>query len=162
MTLRIPPIIQMLLCGTLGWGLSWIAPFLAFDGVGRDVAALLFFSAGAVILGLSVNAFIRASTTVNPLAPEDAETLVTSGLYRISRNPMYLAMALVLTGSAFLIGNLAAFAGPGPAPRAGGGADPPARTDWLESLRPDRNAGRSARGGNIRAGARSAARRAGG
>ena len=112
MTLRIPPIIQMLLCGTLGWGLSWIAPFLAFDGVGRDVAALLFFSAGAVILGLSVNAFIRASTTVNPLAPEDAETLVTSGLYRISRNPMYLAMALVLTGSAFLIGNLASFAGP--------------------------------------------------
>ena len=112
MTLRIPPIIQMLLCGTLGWGLSGIAPFLAFDGVGRDVAALLFFSAGAVILGLSVNAFIRASTTVNPLAPEDAETLVTSGLYRISRNPMYLAMALVLTGSAFLIGNLGAFAGP--------------------------------------------------
>lgn len=112
MTLRIPPIIQVLICGALGWGLSRLVPFLAFDGVWQDVAALLFFGAGAVILALAVSAFIRARTTVNPLAPEDAETLVTSGLYRISRNPMYLAMSLVLTGSAFLNGNLAAFAGP--------------------------------------------------
>ena len=112
MTLRIPPIIQFLVCGALGWGLSRLAPFLAFEGAWRNVAALLFFSAGAVILALALSAFIRARTTVNPLAPEEAESLVTSGLYRISRTPMYLAMALVLTGCAFLFGNLAAFAGP--------------------------------------------------
>lgn len=112
MTLRIPPILQVLLCGAFGWGLSWLAPVLAFDGLWRNAAALLFLSTGAFILVLALRAFIRARTTVNPLAPEDAETLVTSGLYRISRNPMYLAMVLVLIGSAFLLGNLAAFAGP--------------------------------------------------
>ena len=63
-------------------------------------------------LALALGAFIRARTTVNPLAPEEAATLVTTGLYRISRNPMYLAMAAILTGGAFLMGNLSAFVAP--------------------------------------------------
>lgn len=112
MILRIPPVIQGLISGAIGWGLSWLTPFLSFDGLWRTAAGLLFFSAGVGILVLSAGAFLRARTTVNPVAPEEAETLVTSGLYRISRNPMYLGMALILTGGAFMIGNLAAFTGP--------------------------------------------------
>lgn len=112
MNLRIPPLVQVLICGAVGWGLSSMMPALAFTGMWRFAPAFLFFLAGAVILILALSAFNRARTTINPLAPEQAEALVTSGLYRISRNPMYLAMAAILTGGAFLIGNFAAFAGP--------------------------------------------------
>lgn len=112
MSLRIPPLVQVLICGAIGWGLSSVTPFLAFEGVWRSAAALLFIAAGMAILALALGAFIRARTTVNPLAPERAETLVTTGLYRVSRNPMYLAMAAILTGGAFLMGNLSAFVAP--------------------------------------------------
>jgi protein-S-isoprenylcysteine O-methyltransferase Ste14 len=39
-------------------------------------------------------AFRRAKTTVNPLHPEKASALVTTGLYRITRNPMYVGLLL--------------------------------------------------------------------
>ncbi|WP_244953633.1 isoprenylcysteine carboxylmethyltransferase family protein [Xanthomonas axonopodis pv. vasculorum] len=42
--------------------------------------------------------FRHAGTTVNPLHPERSSALVTSGLYRYSRNPMYLGYALALLG----------------------------------------------------------------
>lgn len=112
MKFNIPPLIQLLVCGLIGWGLSRILPILDFAGRWPVTIAFFLFLAGAIILILSLRAFISARTTVNPVSPEKTETLVTSGLYRISRNPMYLAMAAILTGGAFLIGDLAAFAGP--------------------------------------------------
>ena len=45
---------------------------------------------------LGVFSFIKADTTVNPIEPEKADSLVDTGVYRISRNPMYLALALAL------------------------------------------------------------------
>ena len=42
-------------------------------------------------------AFRRHRTTVNPLAPQNSSTVVQDGIYRYSRNPMYLGMALLLT-----------------------------------------------------------------
>lgn len=56
-----------------------------------------------LLLGLLVNVwpkvqFRRAGTTVNPLHPERSSVLITSGLYRYSRNPMYLGYALALLG----------------------------------------------------------------
>jgi protein-S-isoprenylcysteine O-methyltransferase Ste14 len=53
----------------------------------------------------SVLIFIRKRTTVNPLRPGSATQLVVSGVYRISRNPMYLGMVLSLSGWAWLLGN---------------------------------------------------------
>ena len=112
MSARIPPIIQAAISGVLGWSLSTISPFLAFTSAWRFLPVCILITAGAAILVVAIGAFVRAKTTVNPLVPEQAETLVTSGLYLISRNPMYLAMALALTGGALLLGNLAAFFGP--------------------------------------------------
>lgn len=53
--------------------------------------------------------FFRAKTTVNPLRPENSSSLVVQGMYRLTRNPMYLGMLLVLTGVAFLLGSLSPF-----------------------------------------------------
>ena len=52
-------------------------------------AGLLFVLAGGI-------SFRRARTTVNPLKPEAASALVTSGIYRYTRNPMYVGFALWL------------------------------------------------------------------
>jgi protein-S-isoprenylcysteine O-methyltransferase Ste14 len=53
------------------------------------------------------NQFRRASTTVQPF--EESSQLVVDGLYCYSRNPMYLGMALILLGVAFLLGSLTPF-----------------------------------------------------
>ena len=54
-----------------------------------------------IVAGLGFDLFgllaFRASrTSINPLKPERASTLVTGGVYRLSRNPMYVGMALLL------------------------------------------------------------------
>jgi protein-S-isoprenylcysteine O-methyltransferase Ste14 len=58
----------------------------------------------------AIVAFRRAKTTVNPITPEATTTMLTSGLYRFSRNPMYLGLLLVLIGWAIFLSNLLAFA----------------------------------------------------
>ncbi|MEO8159904.1 MAG: isoprenylcysteine carboxylmethyltransferase family protein [Arenimonas sp.] len=53
-------------------------------GIALDLSGLLVFR--------------NARTTLNPLAPGDSTSIVQSGPYRFSRNPMYLGMALILLG----------------------------------------------------------------
>ena len=55
---------------------------------------------GFFILISAVRLFRKDKTTVNPLSPEQATTLVTDGIFKYSRNPMYLGMALVLSSIA--------------------------------------------------------------
>jgi protein-S-isoprenylcysteine O-methyltransferase Ste14 len=56
--------------------------------------------------------FRRAHTTIDPHQPAAASTLVTSGVYGWTRNPMYLGLALLLAGFAIKLGSLTALAGP--------------------------------------------------
>ena len=97
MNTRIPPVVQVLLCGVLGWGLSTLAPSPQMGGPWFLFLAAILFGSGFVLLVFAVGAFAREKTTVNPLAPESAETLVTSGLFRFSRNPMYLGFLIMLS-----------------------------------------------------------------
>ena len=64
-------------------------------------------AAGLLLAVAGVGAFRRAGTTVIPFAP--SSTLVTTGVYRLTRNPMYLGLTLILAGSAWLAGSLGAF-----------------------------------------------------
>jgi protein-S-isoprenylcysteine O-methyltransferase Ste14 len=61
--------------------------------------------AGAVMTGLAMLSFWRARTTANPMKPSSASFLVTSGIYRFTRNPMYLGMLLLLVGWALYVAN---------------------------------------------------------
>jgi protein-S-isoprenylcysteine O-methyltransferase Ste14 len=69
------------------------------------VAALCF-------LAPAILAFRRAGTTVNPIQIEKASVLVTSGIYRITRNPMYVGFALLLTAGAAVVGTWQLLLGP--------------------------------------------------
>lgn len=58
-------------------------------------------AAGALVLALTVREFYVAGRgTLAPWSPP--RTLVTSGLYRYSRNPMYLGVLLILVGWALV------------------------------------------------------------
>ena len=61
-----------------------------------DIIAALFLLLGITTLITAVLSFKRQSTTVNPLQPEKASSLVVSGIFKYSRNPMYLGMLLIL------------------------------------------------------------------
>ena len=67
------------------------------------VQGLAFNSSGALF---GVDAFRKAGTTVNPLTPETSSTLVVSGIFRRTRNPMYLALLLVLIAWGIYLANL--------------------------------------------------------
>jgi protein-S-isoprenylcysteine O-methyltransferase Ste14 len=61
---------------------------------------------GIVMAGYSAISFDRAGTPVVPFEPSTA--LVTGGFYRVTRNPMYLGMVLLLIGFAVVLGTLGA------------------------------------------------------
>lgn len=89
------------------WGLAKAFPGLAIDASLLRWAAIAVMGAGFLIEAVSVLAFLRVRTTVTPLKPEKASTLVVSGFYRVSRNPMYLGMLFLLIGWALWLGNSA-------------------------------------------------------
>ena len=74
---------------------------------GQAVATTVLVAAGLGIIAVSIVQFHRARTTINPLNPQAVSALVTGGVFRFTRNPMYLGMALVLAGLAAWFGNAA-------------------------------------------------------
>lgn len=65
--------------------------------------------AGAGLLVAGAMSFRYAGTTVNPLRPQDASSLVTSGVYRMTRNPMYTGLLLMLLAWAVFLSALWSF-----------------------------------------------------
>ena len=66
---------------------------------------LLFLAIGIGLDACAAWSFIRERTTINPMNPSRTNRLVVFGVYRISRNPMYLGLAMSLSGWALLLGS---------------------------------------------------------
>ncbi len=103
--LKIPPAVTFLFCLGLMWAIQHLTTnsWLLFEF--RVYIALLFVAIGALLGVLSVLLFIRSTTTVNPHKPNNASTFVQTGVYQISRNPMYLGLLFVLIAAIFYWGN---------------------------------------------------------
>lgn len=108
---KIPPPVVGLLCALGMWAANPV-PEWAATGPLRWALALGLVAVGLGFDLLGLLAFRRAQTTVNPLHPDKASALVASGIYRITRNPMYAGMALLLSGGAVLLGTVGAWLGP--------------------------------------------------
>jgi len=94
------------------WVAARVGPAAGFTlPAGRIMAACLAV-AGVIIALLGVVSFRRAKTTVNPLDPAAASALVVSGIYQLTRNPMYLGLLLVLLGWALFLANALTFVFP--------------------------------------------------
>jgi protein-S-isoprenylcysteine O-methyltransferase Ste14 len=103
--LKVPPPVLALLLALLMWLASSFTSRLEVPlglrvGVALGLALVgLGFSAGGVI------AFRRVRTTINPHKPTAASSLVSGGVYRITRNPMYLGLLLLLLAWAVFLSN---------------------------------------------------------
>jgi len=107
--LKVPPVAVVLVTAGFMWLVAWAVPALEFRFPARDLVAVSLALAGAVTSALGVISFGRARTTVNPMKPESSSSLVTSGIYRLTRNPMYLGFLLVLLGWAVFLSSILAF-----------------------------------------------------
>lgn len=108
--LRIPPVALVVITGVAMWLLASAVPGLGFPLPASSWLAILFTASGAAIAILGVIEFNRAGTTVDPMHPQSSSELVTGGIYRLSRNPMYLGFLLTLVGWACYLSHLLAFA----------------------------------------------------
>jgi len=105
LNLKIPPPVVGLTIGLTIFLLDQAMPLLSIEFAVFKVLAYLFFFIGIIIEAWSVWLFFRARTTVNPLKPNKSSILVITGMYKFTRNPMYLGMLLLLIGWTFWIGN---------------------------------------------------------
>jgi protein-S-isoprenylcysteine O-methyltransferase Ste14 len=105
---RVPPPVVVLVMAAFMWLISRAAPPFHFDVPAHNWFAVVLVAAG-FLTGISgVVTFRRAKTTTNPMKPH-ASSLVTWGIYAISRNPMYLGDVIMLLGWAMFLGNGLAF-----------------------------------------------------
>lgn len=110
---KVPPPVVTLLVGATMWWAATATPLLRFAPAVPALVAVLAAVAGVAVEGLGALELLRHRTTVNPLKPCNASALVTGGVYRFTRNPIYLGDLLILIGWGLYLSNplsiLAAF-----------------------------------------------------
>lgn len=109
MKLLIPPPIQALLSAIMMWLISRYFMHANFSLNGINIFALIFLIIAAIIIILSMYKFKKIKTTISPLRPNKTSSLVNSGIYAYTRNPMYLGLLLMLFSTALFLKNLISF-----------------------------------------------------
>ena len=104
---RILPPIWFLLALALAVALHYLLPIAQLFPAPWSYAGAVLVVAGIVMSAAGSSAFRRAGTAVVPF--ERSTVLVTNGLYRFTRNPMYLGLVLSLVGVAILLGSFGAW-----------------------------------------------------
>ena len=106
---RIPPPLVAMAAACLMWLASRFGAPLVPDAGWKTGLAVLLAAAGVASSVSGMWAFTRARTTMNPVRLDSSAALVTRGIYRITRNPMYLGLTLLLLGWAVHLSQLLAF-----------------------------------------------------
>ena len=106
---RIPPPIVALLFAAFMWGIAALTATWPEQQLTANILATLIALIAAAISIAAVISFRLAKTTVNPLKPDSASSLVTSGIFRISRNPMYVSFTLFLLAWAIYLTSALSF-----------------------------------------------------
>lgn len=99
----IPPPLVAAICALGMWGVSKISQPVELDQTLQIVFIVVLSLTGLLFAASGMLSFKSAQTTVDPLKPHTASSLVTKGVYRITRNPMYIGLTcLLLAWSAYL------------------------------------------------------------
>ncbi len=105
MKLIVPPPAQGLICAVAMYFVEQSLGPSTTTISGQRGIALTLGGAGLLIDLLAIAAFINQRTTISPFHPSQTKKLVISGLYRFSRNPMYLGLLLILLGWGLWLGH---------------------------------------------------------
>jgi protein-S-isoprenylcysteine O-methyltransferase Ste14 len=94
---RIPPPVVGAVVAAGMWVLARKVGILPLPDFGLKLLLTALLAAVGLAFDLAgLRAFLARRTTINPLRPERASSLVTDGVYRITRNPMYIGMVFLL------------------------------------------------------------------
>ncbi len=107
--LKIPPPIYALSIALLMWSLNKYIPIMHFIGPPWNNTGLGIIIIAGIFDLWSLFLFFKKHTTFNPMKPEATTGLVITGLYKISRNPMYVGMLIMLFGFAVWLGSVTPF-----------------------------------------------------
>lgn len=109
--LMVPPPAVAAVVALAMWGISLVTPPLYMPAAVRLAACAAFALVGVVFSVAGVVSFRRARTTVDPTKPEAASSLVSSGIYHVTRNPMYVGLSFVLFAWAIFLSSAGALLG---------------------------------------------------
>ena len=107
--LKIPPPVYALSIALLMWLLNKHIPVAQFIETPWNKAGLGIIVIAGIFDLWSLFLFLKKKTTFNPMKPETTTGLVITGLYKISRNPMYVGMLVMLFGFAVWLGSVTPF-----------------------------------------------------
>ncbi len=107
--IKIYPPLYMLLCAGLMWCLHTNLPLYTLPAPWYQPLGYGFIGLGLILDLSSLGLFLWQRTTPHPFREQDSRTLVTTGFYRFSRNPMYLGLLCLLIGFACYLGSLSGF-----------------------------------------------------
>ena len=108
---KVPPPAVGVAGALIIWAISWLAPLVAMPSRVRLAVSLAFVVVGVGFSVAGVLSFRRTQTTLNPTKPQEASSLVSTGIYRVTRNPMYLGLSLVLVAWAVFLSSAWALLG---------------------------------------------------
>lgn len=107
--LKVPPPLVVFATAALMAAIAYAFPGQAIELPFRRVLALVLAVLGMVCVAAGISQFRRQQTTLDPRKPQRASSLVDTGIYRFTRNPMYLGFLVVLAGWAVYLGHLLPF-----------------------------------------------------
>lgn len=105
-----PPVVGAIVAAGM-WAVADLGPQLPIAPGPQYAAIAILAAAGVAFDLLGLLAFRASRTTINPLRPERASSLVTGGVYRVTRNPMYVGMAFLLLAWAVYLSAVLPFLG---------------------------------------------------
>ena len=101
---KIPPAVVWLVCALIMKSIAYVLPFVALPHLPIAAVVMALIGIGAGIAGIWN--FYKARTTMNPLEPSKATHFVSEGIYKLSRNPMYVGLACCLVSWAIWLSYL--------------------------------------------------------
>ena len=109
---RVPPPMVVVLIGLAMAVTAWLTPAVEIRSDMRFVGGGIVMALGALVVVQGARTFWRHKTTINPVNLDSASALVTSGVFRYSRNPMYVGFTAMLVGWAVSLAAPWALLGP--------------------------------------------------
>lgn len=106
MKLKIPPPLQALFFALMMWWIDGMSTMADFTFPGQLILAGVFLLIGILIPVIAIRTFHHAETTINPFTPDEASALVIKGVYRYTRNPMYVGLLFALVALWLFFGDL--------------------------------------------------------
>ena len=106
--MKYPPVFQFIIAIALAWILKRFFPIWAYDSMIIPYTVAACGIAGVWFLTMALRLFRQYNTTFNPLDPSKTNTLVVTGVYRFTRNPMYVGLLLLVLAWCLWLGDVGA------------------------------------------------------